>query len=135
MFSFVFFIIYVSLRKSVLLKRLIFFVKVWQIWKATMILCFSLLCVLHSTEVCDIKIGTPKKVAGNFQTPKIVEILWSPKKRLKNLQRYENRIWSNSKPKKIGQASTSKFLAFKLPPSSPFSGPLTKQTLWNFKCS
>ena len=37
-----------------------------------MILCFLVLCVLHSKDssVCDTKIGRPKKIAGNLSDPK-----------------------------------------------------------------
>ena len=47
-----------------------------------MILCFSVLCVLNSKDqVCDTKIGRPKKVAGNLSDPqKIAEILRNPEK-------------------------------------------------------
>ena len=71
LFSFVSFISYVSLIKSLFkkgcaIKEADFVCQSWQIWKATMGLCFSILCALHSTgtSLCEAEIHGSKICKG-----------------------------------------------------------------------
>ena len=46
-----------------------------------MILCFSVLCAFNSKiQVCDTKVGGPKKIAGNLSDPKNSANLAKPPK-------------------------------------------------------
>ena len=78
--------------------------------KTAIILCFSVLCVLHSQEpsVC-YKIARLNKIAGNLSDPKKLRNFWETRfrKKVTNLPTQKNGISPVFKLSKIGRASLS----------------------------
>ena len=67
---------------------------------------FSNVCSsFNEFQVCDTKIGRPKKIAGNLSDPKNKHL-----RNQKNLVTFQpNKKKKNERKEKIGQASLSKF--------------------------
>ena len=64
--------------------------------EAAMVLCFSVMCVLHSEGSSDTKIGRPPKKLIICQTQKSGKFA-KLKKQLNNLETQKKRIWPNLK--------------------------------------
>ena len=90
-------------------------VKVWvkmRRWKASMILCFSLLCILHSKDssVQYKNWKTQKNSWKSVRPKKTAEILQKPKKNISKIcQHSKNAFDQFADNKKIGRASLSEF--------------------------
>ena len=80
-----------------------------EIWKITMILLFSVLCVLLSNDSSAwSKNWKSQQNSWNFSDQKSSGKIVKPKRYLKNFPLQKNRIWPNFRPKNIGRASLAR---------------------------